>query len=72
MQFVGIESVVFGTSDLPAAGKFFLKKFADWGLKTVKNGRSVFGYKILFAMDRDRQPRRRPGRGCERPRHRRR
>ncbi len=36
MQFVGIESVVFGTSDLPAAGKFF----ADWGLKTVKNGRS--------------------------------
>ena len=36
MEFAGIESVVFGTRDLPAAGKFF----ADWGLKTVKNGRS--------------------------------
>ena len=36
MQFVGIESVVFGTSDLPAAGKFF----ADWGLERVKNGRT--------------------------------
>ena len=36
MEFVGIESVVFGTSDLRAAGKFF----SDWGLETVKNGRS--------------------------------
>ena len=36
MEFVGIESVVFGTSDLRAAGKFF----ADWGLETVKNGRT--------------------------------
>ena len=34
-MFVGIDSVVFGTSDLGAARKFF----TDWGLETVEDGR---------------------------------
>ena len=34
-MFVGIDSVVFGTSDLGEARKFF----TDWGLETVEDGR---------------------------------
>ena len=34
-MFVGIDSVVFGTSDLGEARKFF----TDWGLQTVEDGR---------------------------------
>ena len=36
MTFVGIDSVVFGTSDPASAKKFF----TDWGLDTVKDGRA--------------------------------